>query len=1123
MKMLKLNFDFEFKDLYSVSKLPVLDQQFLSYLLSCDAGLYHKLMLARSSELITKEESSLITSLAPILEDFIAELFNIKDKVIELANAHHELAPIFWCKRQFIQRKVAKSFNEFEINKAEEAKQYLEDQGVGLLNELAFAKFVQDATNTQAEDKLFFAKTYAEWALFTEEGKIKHKAGVLFKMPKKIALSNLIEARKDELGTYKYGLSALRKRDGFNHTDHSLTLVNALDNTNYCIFCHNQEKDSCSHGIKDKTTDEFVTSELNVKLTGCPLEEKISEMNSLKSKGNIIGALATAMIDNPLLAATGHRICNDCMKSCIYQKQEPVNIPLVETQTLNDVLQLPYGFEVYSLLSRWNPLNFKNHLAKEVNNYKILIAGLGPAGFTLAHYLINEGFTVVGIDGLKIEPLKPDVSGIDLNGNRVDFNPVKDVSELYSGLSERVSQGFGGVAEYGITVRWNKNYLTLIRLLLERRENFRMYGGVRLGGTITYNSAFNLGFDHIALALGAGKPNIPKIPNALAKGVRTASDFLMSLQLTGAQRLSSITNLQIRLPILVIGGGLTAIDTATESLAYYQVQVEKFLVNYEKLGDKIFDDLSSNEKEITLEYIEHARKLRKYEKSHDEKIKLLRQWGGVSVVYRKTLQESPSYRLNHEEVEKALEEGIQFIENITPKEILVDEFGSCVGLKYGGGMLKAHTVLIATGTEPNTVLAREDKENFKLDGKHFVALDESLNIVKPQRIAKPNKPYVLTSINEHNKAVSFFGDLHPSYAGNVVKAMASAKQGYPIVSNIIRKCEPLDNLPANEFFNKLDNDLLVKVEEVKELAPNIVEVIFRAKLASIEFKPGQFYRLQNYEANALKREGVSLAMEGLALTGAWVDKECGLISTIVLEMGGSSNLCRHLKYGENVILMGPTGTPTEIPENETVMLVGGGLGNAVLFSIGKAMKEKGCKVLYFAGYRKKIDRYKVEEIEKASDVTIWCCDEGELEFNRKNDKAFHGNIVEAIKAYSEMQVGEVTIRLQDIDRIVVIGSDKMMGAVAYARHNDLKGLFKNDHIAIGSINSPMQCMMKEICAQCLQRQVDPITQKEHYVFSCFNQDQLLDEVDFKHLNLRLNQNSLQEKVCAKLINQLLVA
>ena len=79
------------------------------------------------------------------------------------------------------------------------------------------------------------------------------------------------------------------------------------------------------------------------------------------------------------------------------------------------------------------------------------------------------------------------------------------------------------------------------------------------------------------LALGAGKPTILDLPNGLAPGVRMASDFLMALQLTGAARRDSIANLQLRLPAVVIGGGLTAIDTATEALAYYPLQVEKFL------------------------------------------------------------------------------------------------------------------------------------------------------------------------------------------------------------------------------------------------------------------------------------------------------------------------------------------------------------------------------------------------------------------------------------------------------------------------------------------------------------------------------------------------------------------
>ena len=70
----------------------------------------------------------------------------------------------------------------------------------------------------------------------------------------------------------------------------------------------------------------------------------------------------------------------------------------------------------------------------------------------------------------------------------------------------------------------------------------------------------------------------------------------------------------------------------------------------------------------------------------------------------------------------------------------------------------------------------------------------------------------------------------------------------------------------------------------------------------------------------------------------------------------------------------------------------------------------------------------------------------------------------------------------------------------------------HDHVyAIGSINSPMQCMMKEICAQCLQQHKDPKTGEETVVFSCFNQDQSLDKVDWANLRTRLQQNGVQEK------------
>jgi hypothetical protein len=221
--------------------------------------------------------------------------------------------------------------------------------------------------------------------------------------------------------------------------------------------------------------------------------------------------------------------------------------------------------------------------------------------------------------------------------------------------------------------------------------------------------------------------------------------------------------------------------------------------------------------------------------------------------------------------------------------------------------------------------------------------------------------------------------------------------------------------------------------------------------------------------------------------------------------------------------MGPTGEPTETPGGETVLLAGGGLGNAVLFSIGQALRAAGSKVICFAGYKKIVDRYKVEEIERAADVVVWTCDEAPgFAPSRPGDKSFVGNIVEAISAYGTGGLGQPEIPLQSVDRIIAIGSDGMMRAVANARHTVLKPLLKPGHCAVGSINSPMQCMMKEICAQCLQLHKDPVTGAETVVFSCFNQDQSLDAVDFVNLRQRLAQNGVQEKLTKQWIDRSLI-
>jgi NADPH-dependent glutamate synthase beta subunit-like oxidoreductase/NAD(P)H-flavin reductase len=1131
------------EDLYTRPGLVRLDAGFLAHLEGASPDLHHRLLAARRepSTHADKPGSELIIELAPHLEDFIGALFGIGPELAALQARNNELAPLYAIKRKFVQRRAISGMTAEQASAidGEAIAADLEKRCGEPLTELAFAAHVSRwlEAEAQCELEIGLAVRYAAWATLAPEGRAKHKHGVLFKTPHKLDMLHLVPVETLLSGgaeKLRLGPDHWREREGFKLTDQGMDVTAALDQAHYCIKCHNQAKDSCSTGLREKT-GEFRKSIFGVALAGCPLSEKISEMNVVRQRGNAVGALAIVTVDNPMAAATGHRICNDCMKSCVFQKQDPVDIPQIETRTLKDVLELPWGFEIYSLLTRWNPLNFERPLPREATGHKVLVVGLGPAGFTLAHHLMNDGHAVVGIDGLKIEPLAAEIAGVDAYGARAPFQLIRDIAAISESLDDRVMAGFGGVAEYGITVRWNKNFLKIVRLLVERRREFAMYGGVRFGGTLTIDSAFDLGFDHIALCAGAGRPTIVPMANGLARGVRQASDFLMALQLTGAAKRDSVANLQVRMPIVVIGGGLTAIDTATESLAYYVVQVEKFLERCETLAGELGEAevrgaWSAEDAATAEEYLEHGRAIRA-ERTAAAKlgrqanlIPLLNSWGGATIAYRRRLIDAPSYTLNHEEVAKALEEGVQFAEELTPEAVEVDGYGhaSALRLKRPSGeivVLPAKAILVAAGTQPNTVLGREEPGKLKLDGRYYETVDEEGNPVKPERVAKPKAVRVLTSFVEDGRAISFFGDLHPSFAGNVVKAMASAKQGYPVISRILARRRPAGPSPE-EMVSHLDRELRAVVQEVVRLTPNTVEVIVKAPMAARSFEPGQFYRLQNYETLAPRDNGTRLAMEGLALTGAWVDRKRGLLSTIVLEMGGSSDLCVLLKPGEPVVLMGPTGTPTETPAGETVLLAGGGLGNAVLFSIGQRLRELGSRVLYFAGYKKMADRFKVEEIERASDVVVWCCDEAPgFQPERPRDLTFTGNIVEAIAAYGSGKLGDVEIALDSASRLIVIGSDGMMRAVQRARHGVLQPFLSPQLHGIASINSPMQCMMKEICAQCLQLHRNPETGEETVVFSCFNQDQALDRVDFDVLRARLALNGVQEKLTRQWIDR----
>lgn len=1159
---LVLNHGFTFAELFTPESLQRIDGLFLERLCERDAKVHDTLLAWREGRenLAPRQVSELLLACGPVLEDFVANLFNIQQALEETRNRTLTHDPVFHFKKFFVQRRARRRLlkkEEFE-NFAELdvwLTQSLKQAGVDTTDrELAIGKYGEqllkdEKANTDPIEKL------TRWclrALTVPEGKAAVKGWVSFRLPEGIDHQKLVPIFpiNDSVGRVAGPPEHLRARDGFKLTDPRMNAREIQNEINYCIYCHDHDGDFCSKGFPEKKGEPdkgLKINPLGVTLTGCPLDEKISEMHGLKKSGYAIGALAMITVDNPMCAATGHRICNDCMKACIYQKQDPVNIPQAETRILTDVLDLPWGVEIYDLLIRWNPLRPKQWLPKPYNGLKVLVFGMGPAGFTLAHHMLMEGFAVVGAEGLKIEPL-PD---------KLVREPIRDFTTLEESLDTRIMAGFGGVAEYGITNRWDKNFLKLIYMSLARRPHFQVFGGVRFGGTLTVEDAWDLGFDHIAICIGAGLPQALPVPGSLAPGMRQANDFLMALQLTGAAKHSSLANLQVRLPAVVIGGGLTGVDTATEIQAYYIVQVEKMLERYETLvKDKgepaVRLGLDNASLKILDEFLAHGHAVRA-ERERARKtgvepdfLKLIRQWGGVTIAYRKGMNQSPAYTRNHEEIIKAFEEGIYYAEGLDPKEARTDQDGQVDALvarrlrpdENGKWMdtgeeviIPARAILVATGARPNVAYEFEHKGHFHKERGHYQTHHDVEGKLEPIPVAPHCKigdfgPFT-SYYGAHGHRVSFLGDTHPVFHGSVVKAIASGLRTYPKIVAALgaRVNQKGDAREYHQFRMRIEESLAARVESVKRLTPSVVELKVRAPMAAKRFKAGQFFRLQNFETRSALVEGTRLQTEALAMTGARVDPVTGTISLMVIERGASSRLVAGFKPGEPVALMGPTGVRTTIPDGgETMLFIGGRHGAAHVQSTGKALHDKGNRVLFVGCFDSAQDVFCQDEIEAASDAVLWITASGTpIKARRPQDHAVTASVLNAIVQYASGKLGDTPIMLEEVTRMQVTGSNRLVRLIRDARAKELAPYLTKQPAIMASISTPMQCCLKGVCSQCLQWQRDPATGKRtKAVFSCSWQDQPLDIVDLDNLDERLSQNRVQEHLTNQWLDFLLM-
>ncbi len=252
-------------------------------------------------------------------------------------------------------------------------------------------------------------------------------------------------------------------------------------------------------------------------------------------------------------------------------------------------------------------------------------------------------------------------------------------------------------------------------------------------------------------------------------------------------------------------------------------------------------------------------------------------------------------------------------------------------------------------------------------------------------------------------------------------------------------------------------------------------------------------------------------MEGVAAFPAAVDIEAGLVTLVIAERGASSALAARLEPGEPVALLGPNGSALDLPQGGAMLLAGAGFGLAALAPIAQAARAKGTRLLLFAEANDGLTLPRA--LAPLADHAIWCDDSGKRpQAVRAQDHVFAGSLAQAIEAYGKGGLGPCPIPLAEIDRVVAIGPDGLLASLDAASRNGLASLLKPETRITGALLSPMQCMMKEICARCLQPMRDPASGRTRLVFACSDPLQPLALADLAAYSQRLAQDEVPARL-----------
>jgi len=259
--------------------------------------------------------SNLIVAMAPYVSRFVTRLFDVGgpgDAVVERTRAQDDL---FRFKVDFVRRRVLpllKSAVPVVSAEADEEtiRRLLSGSGEpdGGDLELSIARLgcaLLDREKTEKEATAASLDALKRWCAARIHDPA-YARWVIFRFPENVDYWHLVDSTRPfpELPEAMYGPERrLRRRDGFKLTDARWREREVLSEIHYCVLCHERDKDSCSKGLHqpakgspDKPAP-IAVNPLGIALEGCPLDEKISEMHTLRRAGDALGALAVVAIE----------------------------------------------------------------------------------------------------------------------------------------------------------------------------------------------------------------------------------------------------------------------------------------------------------------------------------------------------------------------------------------------------------------------------------------------------------------------------------------------------------------------------------------------------------------------------------------------------------------------------------------------------------------------------------------------------------------------------------------------------------------------------------------------------------------------------------------------------------